>query len=51
MQLAAYVAAVNMDPEYSHIPKVKCAAIVNFFASGREAELIKMGEEELKVFD
>jgi hypothetical protein len=49
IQLAAYIGAINSDPEFGHLPKITQAAIVNIYESGREAELQLFGRDEIEV--
>ncbi|KAI1719174.1 PD-(D/E)XK nuclease superfamily domain-containing protein [Ditylenchus destructor] len=47
-QIAAYVAAVNSDPNFSHLPKIYQGAIVLCYEDGRKAEVVGMTEKEIQ---
>lgn len=49
VQIAAYVAAVNSDPRYNHLPPIKRAAVVLVYEDGRGVEVVQMGEEDIEV--
>ncbi|KAI1720997.1 DNA polymerase phi domain-containing protein [Ditylenchus destructor] len=49
-QIAAYVAAINSDPNFSRLPKICQGAIVLCYEDGREAEVVGMTEKDIQEY-
>uniref|UniRef100_A0AC34RQN6 PD-(D/E)XK endonuclease-like domain-containing protein n=1 Tax=Panagrolaimus sp. JU765 TaxID=591449 RepID=A0AC34RQN6_9BILA len=49
IQIVAYISAVNSDPAFENFPKIKRGAIVLTFEDGREAEILRLGEDNIQV--
>uniref|UniRef100_A0AC35FBQ8 PD-(D/E)XK endonuclease-like domain-containing protein n=1 Tax=Panagrolaimus sp. PS1159 TaxID=55785 RepID=A0AC35FBQ8_9BILA len=50
LQVCAYIACVNTDPDYQAMPKIKQGAVVLAYEDGRPAEAVIIRQDDLKEY-
>ncbi|KAH7727971.1 hypothetical protein AAVH_04215 [Aphelenchoides avenae] len=50
VQLAAYIGAVNSDPEFERYPIIRQGAVIRGFEDGRPGEIVMMREEQIEEY-
>ena len=50
LQVCAYIASVNTDPDYQTMPKIKQGAVVLAYEDGRPAEAVIIRHDDLKEY-